>query len=64
MNKDIDYQFSSNDVKLLFNNIKDKNVFYMYYYQNLYERIISNKTNSKTEIYFLELFLILKTQLF
>ena len=52
MNKDIDYQFSSNDVKLLFNNNKDKNVFYMYYYQNLYERIISNKTNSKTEIYF------------
>lgn len=52
MNIDTDYRFSSNDIKLLYSNIKDKNVFYMYYYQNLYERIINKKTNSKTEIYF------------
>ena len=52
MLRDTDCNFSSNDVKLLFNNIKDKHVFYMYYYQNLYERIINNKTNSKIETYF------------
>jgi hypothetical protein len=53
-NKNIEDEFdfqSINEIRLLYNNIKDKNIFYLYYYKLLSQRIIKNNINFKIEMY-------------